>query len=174
MDDQGCAAHADTVLICPTITLEQNAGVLVTQAGYASYAWTHESVAIPGAVGPFLENDGNGLYTVTVTTTYGRVMIEEIFATGITSIADLLDPAPSFSVFPVPNDGSFTVLVQHAEGRTGQLRMLDMTGRIVHAQEQRSFSGCTTITVDVDVAPGAYFVQLDLGAGILVQRIVVR
>ncbi|MCB0769815.1 MAG: proprotein convertase P-domain-containing protein, partial [Flavobacteriales bacterium] len=174
IDQQGCSAFSDTLLICPMVAVVQNSGLLVTQTGFASYAWTWNGQPVEGAVGPLLEISGNGWYTVTITTTYGCTVSASIEATGLVGVDESAYTELQFTVFPVPNDGNFTVSILNASGASGNIRILDMTGRVVHELGLGAIPEKALIPMDVSVAPGAYFVRLQLGERILVQRVVIR
>lgn len=174
IDLQGCLGYSDTLLICPEITLTQNSGLLVTQVGFASYTWTWNGQLVSGANGSFLEAGASGLYAVTITTTYGCTVSASIEFTGFTGIGENSSSVPSFTIYPVPNDGRFTVSITNASGGSGSIRVLDMTGRVVHELGLRAIPEKGAVPVQVDLVPGAYFVELQLGGRKLVERVVVR
>ena len=174
VDLQGCLGYSDTLLICPEITLVHNSGLLVTETGFASYTWTWNGQLVPDAVGPFLETGESGLYAVTITTTYGCTVSASIEFTGITGINENNASAPSFTIYPVPNDGRFTMSVANASGGSGTIRVLDMTGRVVQELGLGTIPEKALIPVEMDLAPGAYFVELQLAGRKLVERVVVR
>ena len=79
-----------------------------------------------------------------------------------------------FSVFPVPNKGDFTVQLAGFEAPMAELRIVDMTGRVIHMRTVALSSGNTSVEVATELAPGAYFVELFAGDLKRAQRIVVR
>lgn len=173
-DQQGCIAYSDTVLICPEVTVEYNSGILITQTGFASYTWMLNGQPLVGFIGPILQVQGNGLYTVTITTGYGCTVSASTEVSGLTAINEDAPISPTMNVFPVPNDGHFFVAFENTVATNAVLRVLDMTGRAVHDERLGALHGKVVIPVALAASPGAYFVEARLDDRSLVQRIIVR
>lgn len=173
-DQQGCIAYSDTVLICPEVTVEYNSGLLITQTGFASYAWMLNGQPLPGFVGPILEVQGNGLYTVTITTYYGCTVSASTEVTGFSAIDEAVATTPTLNVFPVPNDGHFFLALEITVASEAVLRILDMTGRAIHEERLGALHGKALLPIVLSASSGAYFVHMRLDDRTLVQRIIVR
>ncbi|MFN8395085.1 MAG: T9SS type A sorting domain-containing protein [Bacteroidia bacterium] len=79
--------------------------------------------------------------------------------------------------FPNPTSGNLRVAMQAGEGATNgnlELRLMDLTGRIIAVQTPKLSSGMGEAIFDLsNIAPGTYILSLDGGKeGRLVQRIV--
>jgi PKD repeat protein len=169
----GCSAQSDTVVVCPQLTIVQAGAVLSVPAGFNDYVWSFGGTALPGGDGPSLTAGPDGVYTVvvqadngcevTATYTYSTVGIEELEAAG----GGLL-------VYPVPNDGVFTVEAAGLAGTTAGLRITDMSGRTVYERQEAVALGRLRSAVLLDVVPGPYVVQVWDQTRSFTQRIVVH
>jgi hypothetical protein len=168
-NDYGCSASSDTIILCPTIEIQQSGEVLYTATGLSDYAWTHNGEPIPGVDGPFVLTEAGGLYTVTATNSDGCLLYAEyvLIITGLPAAdADGL----VLEVFPIPNDGRFTVRTEAQA--PGVLRVCDASGRVIL---NLAVGSSATVPVDIgDIANGAYFVCLDVADRSIVRRITVR
>ncbi|MBV6404043.1 MAG: hypothetical protein IT228_04370 [Flavobacteriales bacterium] len=169
----GCTATSDTVVVCPAIAIAYNGGVLFTENGFATYAWTYNGTVLPNADGAFVFSQGDGLYTVTVTTSDGCTVEAslDLITTG------LVEPVGGavLRVFPVPSDGRFTLVAQGLAGGPCDLRLVDLGGRTV-AERTLSLVPGHPAEVDLRGAPmGSYVLEVVDKAGVRgVQRVVVR
>ncbi len=173
-DQQGCIAHSDTARICPELTVEQNSGDLITQPGFASYSWTYNGESLAGLVTPLIQIQGNGLYVVTITTSYGCTVSASVGVNDFSWIDELSTAEPIMTLFPVPNDGRFSVAFENAVAADAALRVLDMTGRSVHNERLGPLHGKAVLPIALVASPGAYFVETRLDDRTLVQRIILH
>lgn len=82
--------------------------------------------------------------------------------------------AANWSVFPNPNNGDFTISSGNESGKV-QVEVLDMTGRLVNAEQRYMVRGeQTTFNMAGRLAAGTYVLRLTSEAGRYEQRIVVR
>ena len=169
----GCTAQSNTIIICPEIEITRNGPVLSVDNGFNGYFWSFGGAGIPGGDGPSITATADGTYTVvvqadndceiTATYTYSTVDIDDLEATG-----------GGMLVYPVPNDGAFTVEAAGLEGPMAGLRIADMSGRIVHERQQTVAQGRLRSAVLFDVAPGPYVVELQAGGRRFMERIIVQ
>lgn len=169
----GCSTQSDTVVVCPQIAVTQTGAVLSVPAGFNNYVWSYGGSALPGGNGPSLTAGPDGVYTVvvqtengceiTVTFTYSTVGMEELEAAG-----------GGMLVYPVPNNGLFTVEAAGLMGNSAGLRISDMTGRIVHESREPVATGRMRSAVLLDAAPGNYVVQVYDEVRSFTQRMVVE
>ncbi len=120
----GCATSTDTVIICPTITIEQNGEVLYTATGLSNYEWAWNGDPLVGADGPFIIAETGGLYAVTATNNNGCLLHAEymLLMTGeaARSAGDRM-----MHVYPNPTDGLVNVIMPEP----GNVQLFDATGR---------------------------------------------
>ncbi len=169
----GCGGSSDTLVVCPVIAITYDAGVLFTDNGFSTYAWTYNGTALPNADGAFVFSQGDGLYTVTVTTDDGCT-VEASLELITTEVADRTTGS-LLRVFPVPSDGRFTLIAQGLAGGPCSLRLLDLHGRAVTERTVSLPAGHPT-EVDLRGVPmGSYLLELTDRAGVrAVQRLVLR
>lgn len=153
----GCATNTDTVVICPTITIEQNGEVLFTETGLSNYVWTWNGDTISGADAPFLIAETGGLYGVSAANADGCSLQAE-FQLVFTVASPASGKDLLIEVFPNPNSGSFSVIIHSQEAQQGVLRVMDMTGRMVQQRPVRAIGDRTVIPVALGLAPGSYSV----------------
>lgn len=79
-------------------------------------------------------------------------------------------------VYPNPNDGIFNVLVNGFEENTLQLKILDITGRILYSQQILSLSETHTekITLPEEIPFGTYFISIESKDVSLKELLIIR
>jgi hypothetical protein len=168
-----CPYVSEALLVCPVVTLVQDAGFVIGQGAVGTWVWTVNGAVIPGAQGPFVQLQGNGTYVGTVTTAQGCVVSDEILIDGITGVTEH-EGNSGLLVFPVPNEGRFTVVASGLQGSTAMLRLCDLSGRVVH-HEQLGLSGDrVNLTLDLTLPAGSYVLQVQDGSGQRMARVVVE
>jgi hypothetical protein len=169
---QGCAWSSPDSLLCPSISIVQDAGSLFTQPGLGTYAWTYLGNAVPGVSGPFLELLGSGEYTVTLTTSYGCVVTASIVVIGL-GADDLGARDRAWTIHPNPTDGRFSVSIGDVGQYVVELSIVDLAGRAVLPWKVHPIAG-GMLTLDHQFAPGTYLVQLRMDGRTEARRLVVR
>lgn len=169
----GCTAASAPVVVCPQFAVTQTGALLSVPMGFNNYVWSYGGAALPGGNGPSITAGPDGIYTVvvqadndceiTVTYTYSTVGIEELEAAG-----------GGMLVYPVPNNGIFTVEAAGLIGSTAGLRMTDMSGRIVYESQEPLTNGRLRSALLLDAAPGNYAVQVWDEVRSFTQRMVVQ
>ncbi|MEO8590573.1 MAG: PKD domain-containing protein [Flavobacteriales bacterium] len=154
----GCAMISDTVVVCPTFDIVRSDDVLFVPSGYPAYAWTHDGIPI-GGDDAFIFTEGDGLYVVIVDAGNGCV-IEEDYLLITTGSADPGNSGSRFALFPVPNEGAFTVVAEGLRGPLVYLRITDMTGRILMQRAESTSQGALRADMEVALAQGSYVLQL--------------
>ena len=163
----GCATSTDTVIICPTITIEQNGEVLFTATGLSNYEWTWNGDPLAGADGPFIIAETGGSYAVSATDGNDCLLTAE-FQLLIMSSEDPLVGPDVLRVFPSPTNDQVTVRTMI----TGSIRVIDALGRTVIAVGSGAPS---TQSLAVSTLPGGpYLVRFDHAGGSAVARFVVQ
>lgn len=168
----GCSDTSNTIVVCPVFEILRNGNVLFVPGGYVSYAWTYEGVSL-GSTDAFVLTQGDGLYTVTVEDVNGCV-IELSYLLDTVGIDDAEATGAQVVVFPVPNNGSFTVMATGLSAARVQLEVLDVAGRPVHKVIANAINGKASIPVSIAVSAGTYFVRVNDEGQVRVLRTVVQ
>lgn len=153
----GCVASSDTIVVCPSVTIEANGAVLLVQGAFASYAWSLNGVPIPDANAPFLVTTSSGQYSVTTTTALGCVVSDsyDLIITGATELAEM----GSFRIYPNPNRGRFTLELPADASPNARITIMDAMGRVCYS-EKRSPGATQRIALPTAVA-GRYLVMVE-------------
>jgi PKD repeat protein len=154
----GCQGTSPTYVVCPTISISQVGGLLVVESGHLSYAWSVNGATIPGATDPWLLPQSSGTYAVTVQAANNCVL------TASTGIALGIDEAVASTHFvhvhPNPGNGSFTLEAVGLSGDRAQVELLDVAGRLVHAEQAPVHAGRVRHAVLVHAPAGTYMLRL--------------
>ena len=168
----GCSDTSNTIVICPQFEIVQNGNVLFVPSGYIIYNWTLNGSAIAGNEA-FIFLQGDGLYEVVVDAGNGCIIVDE-FLWDTSGLAEAGVQGARVAVFPVPNNGAFTVVAQGLSGSWASLEIHDLTGRAVAKLRVGVAGGTIREDVTIDVPPGAYVVRVTSGNQVLNSRIVIR
>lgn len=167
----GCTGTSNTVVVCPTLTIERNGNVLFVPNSFTTYAWTFNGAAIGGNE-PFVFTPGDGTYGLTATDANGCV-VTTTFVLNTVGIEEQSSFFP-LALYPNPNDGRFTVVAEGLDAGAVSLEVLDLSGRIVHQQRINTAQGRVNEPLALDMAPGTYVVRLFDGTHQHMARAVVR
>ncbi len=81
----------------------------------------------------------------------------------------------AFSVYPNPNNGTFTVAFTALTEGSVQLRVVEMTGRMILEASYNALAGDNEVPVQLDeMAKGVYMLQLQQGTEVRTAKLVVR
>ncbi len=158
----------DTLVVFPvpdvSLTFNLNDTTLcATEQDLASYVWLFEGDTVPGITGPCAEV-GNGEWTVICTNLFGCSAAASFTVVDV-GMADRHGSVPTWSVFPVPNQGLFTVR-GIGSGAAGPLwlRVFDASGRTIFEERVVSNGALFTHAMDLrGTAPGAYVLRISDG-----------
>jgi subtilisin-like proprotein convertase family protein len=178
LDNYGCSHQASYTVgvgVPPNPVIYENTdlGLICVQVdGDPDIQWNYNGNPVSGAVGSCFTPPGNGVVSVTATTLEGCSGTDIFLSTAIgdDERAEGLD----FRVYPVPNSGTFTIVMEGTIQGTMNLRILDMTGRTVHQEQLSPSSGTGLFEVQAELAKGAYSVELSGHELRRTQRIVVH
>ena len=155
----------DTVVVFPvpdvTLTLDLSDTTLcAAEQDLTSYVWLLDGDTVADVTGPCAEVS-DGEWTVIGTNVFGCSSSSSFTVTGV-GLVDLRGAIPSWSLYPVPNQGLFTV---HGRSiRTAGplwLRVLDASGRTVFEERSISTSDQFSLVMDLrGTAPGAYVLKI--------------
>ncbi len=169
----GCTTQSDTLVVCPQVAVVQTGAVLSVPAGFNNYVWSYGGIALPNGNGPAITAGADGLYTVVVQAE-NDCEITATYMYSTVGIAELEAAGGGILVYPVPNDGVFTVEAAGLTGASAGLRISDMSGRIVYESRERIALGRLRAALMLDTAPGPYVVQVWDETRSFTQRIMVR
>jgi len=165
----GCTANSDTIVVCPSVTIEANGIVLLVQGDFETYAWSLNGVPLPGADDPFVVAATGGQYNVTVTTATGCTLSAD-YELLITSLQDEGD-AEAIIAFPNPNTGRFN-LVLPSDMHQASINVFDASGKVCWSGPQRN-----TPSQEIqlpDAAAGRYLVVVRAGECMRTLSVVVQ
>lgn len=173
-DANGCTS-TDTFTLSlyppPAVpVISQNVSVLTSTAA-SSYQWYYNGNPINGATNQSYTPSQNGQYYVVITDANGCTAFSSTFTMADVSVNEMA--GAELYLYPNPNDGSFT-LVFDQQGRNGMISVLDLAGKIVYS-ENVDAGNSNRIDLELNLAPGIYFVQMKLNdGGTLVKRVVIE
>ena len=132
-------------------------------------AGTFNGTPIPGADGAFVFAQGDGNYAVTITTD-DSCTVSAMYTLVTTGVPGQDPTYARLIVFPVPNEGHFTVRVLGPTEGQAELQVTDVQGR-VHTSFRPWLVGDTSFEIDLgDAGPGTYLVQLRDARGKMMMR----
>jgi hypothetical protein len=154
-----------------------------------------------GTSGAMTDNDGDGIYTITIAAQPVGTMIEykyrinqteefpdgpnrkytvrywnilnDVFNNGVTSATDPTSLVASFSVYPNPNNGSFNLEITNTVPSDLTISLTNIQGQVVYRnQVTRAINHQETI--GSDLAKGIYFLTVNNGKEVKVQKVIVQ
>ena len=165
------AVTVDPVPSAPVITL--NGNELVSNA-VTGNQWYKEGALIPGATGQTWDatQTGNGWYWDMVTLNGCPSDTSNHIYVLITGIGET--KGSSFVIYPVPNDGRFTISLPAGISGECTINVLNDLGMQVFTEKQSNMTGHTTLEVDLRPIPaGSYIVYVRANDQWLVRKILV-
>lgn len=159
----------------PVASISQNGNSLFAfPAGY-SYQWYNGfpgGSPIAGAVNQFYNPPADGFYCVIVSNGAGCEDTACIDAVGV-GINELNEN--NWSIFPNPNDGSFTLSIEGVKSETAEVKVLNALGEVVDLRIFETKSGKQNFFIaNKNFATGIYFIQLKTQNGVGLKRMMVR
>jgi len=168
----------DTVIVFPApdvdISFNPDDNTLcIADQGFAVYEWQLDGTVVPGLLGPCIEAS-NGVWTVSVTNAFGCSDSDSYTVIDL-GVGDGGPTTPAVSIYPVPNQGRFTVRAYGLRNDGDwRLRVLDMAGRSVFEERVLVTGSLLVHAMDLSgTAPGAYLLHLSDGTGTYVRPFIV-
>jgi hypothetical protein len=155
----------------PVVTVSGN---VLTSSAPSGNQWYYEGTAIPGATGQSYTVTGNtGYYWCMVTLSGCSSPISNKVWVVVTGQAELQNA--SFSIYPVPNDGRFTVSVTSPVQETYTIAIYNQVGAKIYELGDVRVNGTFEKQIDLrPVATGVYSVVFLNGEHKVVKRILVN
>ena len=144
-----------TMLITPQTPIITNIGTILTSDAPAGNQWYYQGNIIPGATSQTDTATQNGIYWDVVTLNGCSSAPSnqiDIFQVGINP-----DQGSAISVYPVPNDGLFTLSITRASTGSYTLSVLDNLGVEVYFQKVVSVIGTINKVIDLRPIPSGLY-----------------
>lgn len=150
----------DTTCWYEPITLD------ATTATATSYLWSTGDTTASITVAGNTYGTGAHTFDVTITTSDGceQTISHDIYFETCTGIDN---PANHFTaaVYPNPNNGYFTVVMNGQNSLRSDLRIFDMVGKLVYEETGLVINGKETRTLDLNLSRGLYYLVLQNADG---------
>ncbi len=166
----GCDLISGNLLVCPACMIIQGPDSLITTPDLGQYVWMLDGVLL-NAEGSTVPLSGPGLYTVTVTSDNGCV-VSASYLVEFSSVEELQKQS-RLLLAPNPNKNEFRISSPSCTGDVGNLRIIDIAGRVVLDQSFANRSASGWIEVEHKLLPASYIVSLACGERTLHTRMVV-
>lgn len=155
----------------PVITAN---GSLLTSNAAAGNQWYLNGVLIPGATGVTYTALESGLYSCVVTLDGCPSEVSNEIFVDLTGISG--PDASSFNLYPVPNDGHFTIEMAAREQGNFVIEITNTLGIKVYRTENFNLENAVTRQIDVQNLPnGVYYVTLTNSKNVnIVRRMVIN
>lgn len=168
----GCSSTSNSIVVCPLITIVREGNVLSVPAGYQDYSWTFNGTAI-GADQPFLVTQEDGMYAVTMSGPNGCEMTAE-YELNTVGLEDVTGLGDGLAIHPNPSGGPFTVEAKGLPLGSARILVHDAGGRVVAVRPVAIIGGTLRYAMTLDLAPGAYLVEVRSGERSLVGRLLME
>jgi hypothetical protein len=116
----------------------------------------------------FMEDEHNRSYTIR----YWN-MVDNVYNGGETVGIEDLTLIESMNVYPNPNSGEFTVVIVNSEVSNMEITLMDIQGHVVY---KNTVSGVINHTerISEDLTKGVYFLSINNGKEVKVQKVLVQ
>ncbi len=172
---QASPALAVTVNAIPAAPVVTANGNILTSSAPAGNQWYYDNTgAIPGATGQtYTVANNTGWYWCTVTLNGCTSPISNKVYVVVTGTPEL-SAGPQVNIYPVPNNGQFSIAITSSTEMTYQLEIYNTIGSRIYYNETR-VAGTTVIPVELSqIAGGVYTVVLRNTFSQVVRRIIIN
>jgi hypothetical protein len=164
--------YAVTVHPVPPAPMVTAVGNLLTSSAPAGNQWYFQGNPIPAATGQTYTATLTGYYSSVVTLNGCTSPESNKVLVVITGQQEL--PGTGLAIYPVPNNGQFSIEIQCQGSEDYSLRIYNQTGRLVFKKSDVPVHGFLALQVDLqNEPPGVYSVAVSNRLGIAVRKIVI-
>lgn len=150
----------------PTPSITKSGNILISSADSGNQ-WYSNGKMITGAVLKQYEPTESGPYQVFVTNEFNCSMSSDTLHFILTGLSDM-DEKFKLTIYPNPNEGSFTV---YSTALIEALEFFDMVGRQVLSYPIKDYANELKLTLNV--ANGVYFIKVKTDSGTGLKRLVI-
>lgn len=163
-----------TVNAIPAAPVITASGNLLTSSASTGNQWYFEGALIPGATGQtYTVTNNTGLYWCVVTLNGCPSPISNKVWVEITGVVELSQS--NIRVYPVPNDGRFTISIESPADETYTIRIFDQIGRSVYEVSEQPANGTIEKQVDLrSLVNGLYSVVILNGNHKVVKKVLIN
>lgn len=158
----GCSVLSEEYILCPNLGITFEDNFLSVSSGFQSYVWFYNGLELENETNSELSFQGDGNYSVEITTSYGCVVDSEVI-----SVVDRVsewDSIISLSIFPNPATDKLIIESPLLKEPT-LVRVLSLNGQVVIVESiNPSSSGEIELNIS-HLSPGAYVISLENKAG---------
>jgi hypothetical protein len=163
-----------TINAIPATPVITATGSLLTSSASTGNQWYFEGTAIVGATGQtYTVTNNTGFYWCVVTMNGCSSPISNKVWMVVTGVGEL--SASQINVYPVPNDGRFTVSITAPSSETFSIRVFDQVGRKIFEISDLQVNGAIEKQIDLrPVSGGVYSVVIMNREGKVVKKVLVN
>jgi len=161
--EAGCSASANTTVVInpiPVAPTATQAGFVLTSSAPAGNQWYYNGNSIPGATDQtYTVTHNTGYYWVAVTINGCSSGISNKIWVEVVGVPEI-QPSASFSIYPVPNNGRFTVSINYPVDDTFNIIVYNQIGELLFERRNvTTTAGEFETQIDIrPVANGMYLV----------------
>jgi hypothetical protein len=160
--------HSPCVIVggTPTLPIITQTGNTLTSSHASSYQWYFNGSPIPGATDSFYVATQYGLYAVNITDSIGCSRISN----GVLASVSQLSDQSLIKIYPNPSH-DYLILKNTSSVKNITLQITNALGQVVYAEKLK---GEIEKRINLNLSGGIYFIQLNDGARIYSQKLVIQ
>jgi hypothetical protein len=165
-----------TVLGALDLTTSIVGNVITATSTTATYQWIdcdNANAIIAGETAQSYTATASGNYAVIITeagTCSDTSACVNVVITSITS-----NSAQVVSIYPNPSNGLFTLNINNAVSNQVVISILDLQGKVVYSESDKNVSAQYNKQINLtDLAKGIYYVKLNIGSEVQIQKLIVQ
>lgn len=164
-----------TINLIPATPSISVSGTTLTSSSATGNQWYMNGSAISGAISQTYVATQNNNYTVKVTN--GNCVSSASAASSVTTVGinEIIEEGTSFTVFPNPSNGKFTVSLTSEKITNYSIELRNVIGQIIFSEEIKEFSGSYSKDFDVSTyGKGQYFLTLKNAETLQIEKVIVH
>jgi hypothetical protein len=165
-----------TVLGALDLTTSVVGNVITATSSTATYQWLdcdNANAIIAGETSQSFTASASGNYSVIITeggTCSDTSACVNVIVTGIAS-----NSTQVVSIYPNPSNGVFTLNINNAVSNQVVISILDLQGKVVYSESNKNVSAQYNKQINLtDLAKGIYYVKLNIGSEVQIQKLIVQ